>query len=39
MNEKKQYLWEHESKINYRYEQVFNHAIFIAYCCDVKQLR
>ena len=39
MNEKKQYLCEHESKINYRYEQAFNHAIFIAYCCDVKQLR
>ena len=24
---------------NYRYEQAFNYAIFIAYCCDIKQLR
>ena len=39
LNEKKQYLCEQEFKTNYRYEQAFNYAIFIAYCCDIKQLR
>jgi len=39
LNEKKQYLCEQDFKTNYRYEQAFNYAIFIAYCCDIKQLR
>ena len=39
LNEKKQYLCKQEFKTNYRYEQAFNYAIFIVYCCDIKQLR
>lgn len=35
---KKIYLCKQETITIYKYEQTFDHAIFITYCCDIQRL-